>query len=83
MKKHFSQRFFDEEFVMFKEGYFYQRVMDRLAKATRNKTAIGFKKLILPIKSFTHKSFGVSCVLSMAVENVSDKFNKKIPNPEF
>lgn len=75
--------FFDEELVMFKEGYFHRRVVDRLAKETGKHPKIGFETNLIPlIKSITQQGFGVSTLLSMVVENddelISRPFNPPI-----
>ncbi|GAA0829777.1 LysR family transcriptional regulator [Marinomonas arenicola] len=75
--------FFDEELVMFKEGYFHRRVVDRLARETGKSPKIGFETNLIPlIKSITQQGFGVSTLLSMVVEGddqlISRPFNPPI-----
>ena len=53
--------FFDEELVMFKEGYFHRRIVDKLAKACNKQPKIGFETNLIPlIKSITQQGFGMS-----------------------
>ncbi|MGO3345326.1 MAG: LysR family transcriptional regulator [Marinomonas sp.] len=62
--------FFDEELVMFKEGYFHRRIIDRLAKENNKTPKIGFETNLIPlIKSITQQGFGVSTLLSMVIES--------------
>lgn len=64
-----SEAFFDEELVMFKEGYFHRRIVDRLARETNKKPKIGFETNLIPlIKSITRQGFGISTLLSMVIE---------------
>ncbi|MGB5996744.1 MAG: LysR family transcriptional regulator [Marinomonas sp.] len=75
--------FFDEELVMFKEGYFHRRVVDRLAREAGKSPKIGFETNLIPlIKSITQQGFGVSTLLSMVVEGddqlISRPFNPPI-----
>lgn len=64
-----SEAFFDEELVMFKEGYFHRRIVDRLARETNKKPKIGFETNLIPlIKSITQQGFGISTLLSMVIE---------------
>ncbi|REG86809.1 LysR family transcriptional regulator [Marinomonas pollencensis] len=75
------EAFFDEELVMFKEGYFHRRVVDNLAKTTGKQPNIGFETNLIPlIKSITQQGFGVSTLLSMVVEN-DDKLISRPFNP--
>lgn len=86
---HFSQldsitpdAFFDEELVMFKEGYFHRRVVDRLAKETGKIPKIGFETNLIPlIKSITQQGFGVSTLLSMVVESDDDLISRPFDPP--
>ncbi|MDG9666754.1 LysR family transcriptional regulator [Hahella sp. CR1] len=63
------EQFFQEELVMFKEGYFHRKVVDRLAKAAGVTPNIGFETNLLPlIKSIIKQGFGISTLLGMVVE---------------
>ncbi|NLQ18328.1 LysR family transcriptional regulator [Marinomonas sp. M1K-6] len=64
------ERFFDEELVMFKEGYFHRRIVDKLAKDYHRTPKIGFETNLIPlIKSITQQGFGISTLLAMVIED--------------
>lgn len=61
--------FFQEELVMFKEGYFHRRVIDRLASQQGIKPNIGFETNLIPlIKSIVKQGFGITTLLGMVIE---------------
>ncbi len=61
--------FFKEELVMFKEGYFHRRVIDRLAQQQGIKPNFGFETNLIPlIKSIVKNGFGISTLLGMVIE---------------
>lgn len=61
--------FFKEELVMFKEGYFHRRVIDRLAQQQGIKPNFGFETNLIPlIKSIVQQGFGISTLLGMVIE---------------
>lgn len=76
------EAFFEEELVMFKEGYFHRRVVDKLAKAAGKDPKIGFETNLIPlIKSITQQGFGVSTLLSMVVENDAELISRPFNPP--
>ena len=63
------QQFFDEELVLFKEGYFHRRVTDRIAKQNKLSAKIGFEtNLILLIQAIVRQGYGISALLNRAIE---------------
>lgn len=65
--------FFKEELVLFRNGYFHRKVVDRLAAEAGLKPLIGFETNLIPlIKSIIKQGFGISTLLAMAVENDPD-----------
>lgn len=65
--------FFSEELVMFKEGYFHRKVVDRLAKQVGAQPNIGFETNLIPlIKSIVKQGFGISTLLGMVIEEDDD-----------
>lgn len=61
--------FFNQELVMFKEGFFHRRIVDRLARQHQMTPNISFETNLIPlIKSITQQGFGVSTLLAMAIE---------------
>ncbi|WKE65206.1 LysR family transcriptional regulator [Gallaecimonas kandeliae] len=62
------QDFFDQELVMFQEGYFHRKVMDRLAREAGREPKVVFQTNLIPlIKSIVRHGFGISTLLRMAV----------------
>ncbi|BDX02226.1 MAG: LysR family transcriptional regulator [Marinomonas sp.] len=74
--------FFDEELVMFKEGYFHRRIVDKLAKACNKQPKIGFETNLIPlIKSITQQGFGISTLLSMVIEDDDELITRSFDPP--
>ncbi len=64
-----AQQFFQEELVLFREGYFHRKTVDNLARAHGAKPNVGFEtNLIALIKSIVRNGFGISTLLSMVIE---------------
>lgn len=64
-----SEQFFKEELVMFKEGYFHRRVIDRLAQEQGVTPNFGFETNLIPlIKSIVKQGFGITTLLGMVIE---------------
>lgn len=62
--------FFKEELVLFRNGYFHRKIVDRLAAEVGIKPVIGFETNLIPlIKSIIKQGFGISTLLAMALEN--------------
>ncbi len=67
------QDFFSEELVMFQEGYFHRKIVDRIAAHTGAKPNIGFETNLIPlIKSIVKQGFGISTLLGMVIEEDDD-----------
>lgn len=65
--------FFAQELVMFPQGYFHRRVVDRLASASGRTPDIGFETSLLPlIKSIVKQGFGISTLLEMVLRDDPD-----------
>ena len=61
--------FFEQELVMFKEGYFHRKVIDRLAQQQHLTPKIGFETNLIPlIKSIVKQGFGISTLLEMVID---------------
>ncbi|SFF86105.1 LysR family transcriptional regulator [Neptunomonas qingdaonensis] len=65
--------FFSEELVMFQEGYFHRKIVDRIAAQIGAKPNIGFETNLIPlIKSIVKQGFGISTLLGMVIEDDDD-----------
>ena len=61
--------FFNEELVMFKEGYFHRKIVDRMAATAGCDPNIGFETNLIPlIKAIVKQGFGISTLLGMVIE---------------
>lgn len=68
-----TEQFFQQDLVMFKEGYFHRKIVDRLAQETKAKPKIVFETNLIPlIKQIIKQEFGVSTLLGMVVEEDPD-----------
>lgn len=66
-------QFFEQDLVMFKEGYFHRKIIDQLAKEHQAKPKIVFETNLIPlIKQIIKQEFGVSTLLGMVVEEDPD-----------
>ncbi|BFM51204.1 LysR family transcriptional regulator [Marinomonas sp. THO17] len=64
------ETFFQEELVMFKEGFFHRRIVDKLAAQVGITPNIGFETNLIPlIKSIIQQGFGISTMLAMVIED--------------
>ncbi|MFP8967603.1 LysR family transcriptional regulator [Pokkaliibacter sp. CJK22405] len=64
------QEFFQEELVMFRQGYFHRKVLDRLAGEVGCTPNISFETNLVPlIRSIVKHGFGISTLLKMAIED--------------
>ncbi|WP_020408120.1 LysR family transcriptional regulator [Hahella ganghwensis] len=82
MEKITAEQFFGEELVMFKEGYFHRKVVDRLAKDTGQTPNIGFETNLIPlIKSIIKQGFGISTLLAMVVAEDQDLVTRSFDPP--
>lgn len=62
--------FFKEELVLFRNGYFHRKIVDRLSATVGVTPVIGFETNLIPlIKSIIKQGFGISTLLAMALEN--------------
>ncbi|AEF55470.1 LysR family transcriptional regulator [Marinomonas posidonica] len=74
--------FFNEELVMFKEGFFHRRIVDKLAEKAGIKPNIGFETNLIPlIKSITKQGFGISTMLSMVIEDDDQLITRSFDPP--
>lgn len=74
--------FFQEELVLFRNGYFHRKVVDRLAVEAGIQPLIGFEtNLIQLIKSIIKQGFGISTLLAMAVEQDPDLVHLPFAEP--
>jgi len=74
--------FFEEELVMFKEGYFHRRIVDKLAKECNRIPKIGFETNLIPlIKSITQQGFGISTLLAMVIDDDDELITRSFDPP--
>ena len=74
--------FFSEELVMFKEGYFHRKIVDRIAGQIGAKPHIGFETNLIPlIKSIVKQGFGISTLLGMVIEDDDDLIARPFNQP--
>lgn len=74
--------FFKEELVLFRQGYFHRKVVDRLAAEAGVKPLLGFETNLIPlIKSIIKQGFGISTLLAMALENDPDLVDLPFAEP--
>ena len=74
--------FFREELVMFKEGYFHRKVVDRLAARTECTPNISFETNLIPlIKAIINQGFGISTLLGMVIEEDPDLIGLPFEEP--
>ncbi|WP_305857543.1 LysR family transcriptional regulator [Balneatrix alpica] len=74
--------FFAEELVMFKQGYFHRKVVDRLAQAGGYQPQISFETNLLPlIKAIVKQGFGISTLLQMAVADEPEILTRPFADP--
>ena len=76
------EAFFEEELVMFKEGYFHRRIVDLLAQSTGMTPKISFETNLIPlIKSITQQGFGISTLLAMVIEKDDQLITRSFEPP--
>jgi DNA-binding transcriptional LysR family regulator len=76
------EEFFKEELVLFRNGYFHRKVVDRLAADIGINPLIGFETNLIPlIKSIIKQGFGISTLLAMAVKHDQDLVNLPFTEP--
>lgn len=76
------EEFFKEELVLFRNGYFHRKVVDRLAADIGISPLIGFETNLIPlIKSIIKQGFGISTLLAMAVKHDQDLVNLPFKEP--
>ena len=74
--------FFREELVMFKEGYFHRKVVDRLAARTECTPNISVETNLIPlIKAIVNQGFGISTLLGMVIEEDPDLIGLPFEEP--
>ena len=76
--------FFKEELVLFRNGYFHRKLVDRLAAETGVQPVIGFETNLIPlIKSIIKQGFGISTLLAMAVADDPDLVDLPFTEPVY
>ena len=74
--------FFKEELVLFRNGYFHRKIVDRLAATVGIEPVIGFETNLIPlIKSIIKQGFGISTLLAMALENDTELVDLPFTEP--
>lgn len=74
--------FFDEELVMFKEGYFHRKIVDRMAAHSGHTPNIGFETNLIPlIKAIVKQGFGISTLLGMVIEEDPELVGRPFEEP--
>lgn len=74
--------FFREELVMFKEGYFHRKIVDRMAASTACTPNISFETNLIPlIKAIVKQGFGISTLLGMVIEEDTDLIGLPFDEP--
>ncbi|ANG61330.1 LysR family transcriptional regulator [Marinobacterium aestuarii] len=64
------EAFFNEELVLFQQGYFHRKAVDQIAKRGNCTPNIGFETNLLPlIKSIVKQGFGISTLLAMVLRD--------------
>ncbi|WP_115717237.1 LysR family transcriptional regulator [Gallaecimonas mangrovi] len=76
------EAFFQQELVMFQEGYFHRKIVDRLAKEAGCTPNIVFQTNLVPlIKSIVKQGFGITTLLKLAVESDPDLVSLSFSDP--
>lgn len=76
--------FFKEELVLFRNGYFHRKLVDRLAAEAGVQPVIGFETNLIPlIKSIIKQGFGISTLLAMAVADEPDLVDLPFTEPVY
>ena len=84
LEKITPEQFFSQELVMFKQGYFHRKAVDRLAKETGASLNIGFETNLLPlIKSIIKQGFGISTLLAMVTQDDEALITRPFDPPIF
>ncbi|WP_432697304.1 LysR family transcriptional regulator [Marinobacterium sp. YM272] len=75
-------QFFNEDLVVFKEGYFHREVLDKLAAESDYRLKIGFETNLLPlIKQIIRQGFAISTLLEMAISDATDLVARPFEDP--
>ena len=65
-----AEQFLNEDLVLFREGYYHRKVIDKMAAAHGITPKINFETNLLPlIRSIVKQGFGISTLLNMATED--------------
>jgi len=74
--------FFEEELVMFKEGYIHRRIIEQLAIKVNKTARIGFETNLIPlIKAITKQGFGITTLLTMVIEPSDELITRSFDPP--
>lgn len=77
-----AEQFFAHELVIFKEGYFHRKVVDRLATSTGLTPDIGFETNLIPlIKSIVRQGYGISTLLGMVIQDNDQLITRPFREP--
>ncbi|GAB2794970.1 LysR family transcriptional regulator [Halomonas shantousis] len=64
-----SQAFFDEELVVFQDGYFHREFIDRLSRQLERPPRIAFQSNLIPLtKAIVRQGFGITTFLRRVVD---------------
>ncbi len=74
--------FFNEELVVFKQGYFHREVIDRIAAESGFTPKIGFEANLIPlIKQIVRHGFALTTFLEMVVDEDADLVARPFDDP--
>ncbi|MBR9882183.1 LysR family transcriptional regulator [Marinobacterium lacunae] len=74
--------FFQEDLVVFKQGYFHRETMERLARESGYALKIGFETNLLPlIKQIVRHGFAITTLLTMVIEEDADLVARPFSEP--
>ncbi len=65
--------FFEEELVLFKEGYFHREFIDRVCEKSGSTPKVAFESNLIPLtKSIVRQGFGITVFLKMVLKDEPD-----------
>lgn len=74
--------FFSQELVMFKEGFFHRKIIDRLAGQHQLQANIGFETNLIPlIKAIVKQGYGISTLLGMVIQDEPELVARPFEHP--
>lgn len=76
--------FFQEELVLFKEGYFHREFVDRICAASGLTPRVAFESNLIPLtKSIVRQGFGITVFLRMVLKDEPDLVAVPFSDPVF